>query len=88
MKIKIVIVAVLLALAACSNAEEINAAQAAGEKGLAGSVSHAKPEQPAQVAPGAHPTPKNRPSELDRLLREGAQEKGPGLGRLDRKRDE
>jgi hypothetical protein len=88
MKIKFVIVAVLLALVACSNAEEINAAQATGEENQDGSVSHAKLEQPAQVAPGARHTPKNRPSELDRLLREGAQEKGQGLGRLDRKRGE
>lgn len=86
MKIQIII-AVLLALVGCSKPEDVSAGMAT-TKDQGGPVSHAKPEQPAQIAPGARPTPTNRPSALDRRLREGAQEKGQGLGRLDRKRGE
>jgi hypothetical protein len=86
MKIRIVIIAVLLALVGCSRPGD--GASSAIAEDQAGSVSHAKPEQRDLSEPGAQPTWKKKPSELDRLLREGAQEKGQGLGRLDRKRGE
>lgn len=85
MKYQLMIIAVLVALAGCSKADDGRAGKIAAAEDQAESVSHAKPEQ---VAPGARPASKNKPSELDRLLREGAQEKGAGMGRLNRKRGE
>lgn len=81
---RIIAISLLLALlSGCSKPEEGETKKPILED-RAASVSHAKPEQPqpAQI------TPTNKPSALDRRLREGAQEKGQGLGRLDRKRAE
>lgn len=81
MKTQIVIYAALIALAGCSRADE-----GGGDKTsmIEDKANMAAPPEPAR----AHPVGKTKPSELDRLLREGAQEKGQGLGRFDRKRGE
>lgn len=82
MRTQIITISLLLTLlSGCSKPEDGETKKPILED-RAASVSHAKPEQPAQI------TPTNKPSALDRRLREGAQEKGQGLGRLDRKRGE
>ena len=88
MKTQLIIVAVLVALAGCSKSEEGSAGNVTMAEEQARSVSHAKPDQVNSSKTSAQPERKNKPSELDRLLREGAQEKRQGLGRLDRKRGE
>lgn len=89
MKALIIIMVALVALAGCSKLEEGNAgSKIAAAEDQAESVSHAKAEQPDPTGPSAKPARQKKPSALDRLLREGAQEQGQGLGRFDRKRGE
>lgn len=82
-----IIIAILVALTGCFRPEEVSANKTTAED-QAGPVSHAKPDQVDLSAPSTLSARKNKPSELDRLLREGAQEKRQGFGRLDRKRGE
>jgi hypothetical protein len=47
-------------------------------------VAKVESDQPDRAGPDSKPERQKKPSALDQLLREGAQEKGSGLGRSDK----
>lgn len=81
-KAQIIVFAVLLSLAACSNPEEQNSGGKIST--LEDKTNTVAPAQAAQ----AKPERKGRQSSLHRHLLEGSQEKERGLGLPDKKRSE
>lgn len=67
----VIIMAALVALVGCSKPEDRNAGKVAAAEDQAGSVSHAKPEQPEQAAK------KRRPSAWDEEMRRSREDAPP-----------